>query len=301
MPTGQVIFNNALTTLGLLEQGGTPSVSDSNDGLKELNNAWQAWGVDEGLIYAIIPFQGKLVANQGAYNIGSGAQFDVQRPARIYKAFHISAVSLTVVTTIASAVLTAASTTGVYIGQSVVGVGIPQGSIVLSFITNTSVTITALATANGSISALFGGNDRNKLDIVEAQKYYAKNDLGATAQTPQELYPDYNADASGYARLYLWPVPLILTPAFLEIDAAVNFATWSLGTTYYVPQGYDDLLNYGLAARLLTRYGAAVDPNIAKLVLDRADKAESRIREMNRFNRQLPPEAVGLQPAVQEK
>lgn len=257
---------------------------------------WGAWGIDEGFIYSVVPFQGKLVANQRAYNIGSGAQFDAPRPSRIYKAFHVAAVALAVGTTSASAVLTAVSTTGVYIGQSVVGTGIPQGAFVLSFVTNTSVTMSSLATATGAITALFGGNDRNQLEIVEAMAYYKKNDLGATAQTPQELYPDYNVDASGYARLYLWPVPLILSPAFLEIEAAVNFTTWTLTDPYFIPQGFDDTLNYGLAGRLLTRYGAAVDANTATLIQGRAEKAEQRVRAMTAFNRQLKPEQVGLQP-----
>ncbi len=54
MPTGQAIINSALTAIGILEQGGTPSVSDSVDALSELNAAWNAWGIDDGLIYAII-------------------------------------------------------------------------------------------------------------------------------------------------------------------------------------------------------------------------------------------------------
>ncbi len=300
MPTGQVIVSNALTSLNILEQGGTPNVSDSTDALNELNDMWDAAGIDEGLIYAIIPFQGKLVANQGAYNIGSGAQFNTPRPSRIYKAAVVSAVALAVGTVTDSAVLSAVSTTGVYIGQSAVGAGIPQGSIVLSIVVNTSITISAVATATGAITAQFGGNDRNPLDIIEALKYYGKNDQGATAQTPQELYPDYNADASGYARLYLWPVPLCLTSQFLELEAAVNFAAWVLGTNYYIPQGYQDWLNYGLASRLLPRYGAAVDKSIADYVMMRAEKAETRLRNANAFNRRLPPEAMGLAAPAKE-
>ena len=55
MPTGQQIVSDALTIMGILEQGGTPSVSDSVDCLGALNVFWQAWGIDEGLIYAQYP------------------------------------------------------------------------------------------------------------------------------------------------------------------------------------------------------------------------------------------------------
>lgn len=300
MPTGQVIISNALTSLNILEQGGVPNASDSADALVELNDMWDAAGIDEGLIYAIIPFQGKLVANQGAYNIGSGAQFDTARPARIYKAFVVRAVSFAAGTTGASAVITAVSTTGLYIGQSVVGAGVPQGAVILSISTNVSITISANATATAAVTLLAGGNDRNPLDIIEALKYYSKNDLGATAQTPQELYPDYNADANGFGRLYLWPIPLLVDPGFLELDSAVTFSAWALGTNYNIPQGYRDWLNYGLASRLLPRYGAAVDKSIAEYVMMRAEKAEARLRAANAFNRRLPPEAMGLAAPAKE-
>lgn len=299
--TGQIVFSKALTTLGLLEQGGQPSVSDSNDGMDELNDMWATWGLDEGLIYAVIPFRGVLVANQGAYNIGSGAQFDTQRPARIYEAVLVTAKSFTGGTTEDSATVTAGSTTGLYIGNNVIGPGIPQGAVILSVIANTSITLSDMATATGSVTLYAGGNDRTQLDIIEAGRYYKKNDLGATAQTPQELYPDFNVNADGFARLYIWPVPLVLNPMWLELADAVNFTTWTLTDDYQIPQGFADMLNYCLAARLITRYGHAVDETIAARVEQRALKAEQVIRNMNRVNRQLTPEQAGLATQPAEK
>lgn len=93
MPTGQVIVTGALTTLGINQQGGTPSASDSADALAELNNQWDAWGIDEGLIFSIQPVSVPLTANVGAYTIGPGATVNKPRPARIYKAFFVAAVS----------------------------------------------------------------------------------------------------------------------------------------------------------------------------------------------------------------
>ena len=87
MPTGQDIVSAALTTLGMLEQGGTPSVSDSVDSLAELNAMWDAWGIDEGLIYAILTQRFQLAANIAFYTIGPGGGFSTTRaPARIYRA-----------------------------------------------------------------------------------------------------------------------------------------------------------------------------------------------------------------------
>ena len=86
MPTGQQIVSNALTILGILEQGGTPSVSDSVDCLSALNVFWSAWGIDEGLIYAQYPARFPWGASVAAYTMGPGAALALpQLPARIYR------------------------------------------------------------------------------------------------------------------------------------------------------------------------------------------------------------------------
>lgn len=91
MPTGQVIITNALITLGINEQGAVPSASDSVDALAELNAMWQAWGIDEGLIFAQASITKALTANVGSYTIGIGGAFNTALPSRIYKAFITSA------------------------------------------------------------------------------------------------------------------------------------------------------------------------------------------------------------------
>src|SRR6185312_17029709 len=89
MATGQNIVNDALTYLALMDPSGTPSASDSTTCLQVLNNMWESWGVDEGLIYALVPFSGNLSTTVASYTIGSGATFDTRRPARIYKAYFV--------------------------------------------------------------------------------------------------------------------------------------------------------------------------------------------------------------------
>jgi hypothetical protein len=147
-----------------------------------------------------------------------------------------------------------------------------------------------------------GGQNRTELKVVEAGQYYGHNDLGATALTPEEVYPDFQPDSSGFARLYLWPIPLVpaTTYADLEIDAGVAFTAWTLTDTYILPEGFQDALEEALAVRLLSRYGAAVAPQVAEVIAALEIKAEARIRAMNAFNRRLPPgseAAPGTQPA----
>lgn len=243
MPTGQVIINGALTAIGILDQGGVPSFSDSNDALSELNDQWNAWGIDEGIIFAVTAKQYNLTANTAQYAIGptAPAPFTGPLPSRIYRASFVS-----------------------------------------------------------------GGN-RNPLEVVPAATYYAHNDLAAVAVAPDELYPDFNPDPiTGLASLYLWPVPTT-TGSKLELETGATFSVWALGVNYAVPQGYADAIKYCLAYRLLPRYGVAVAPEVAATVTALAAKAEARIREMNKINRQMPagsevsPGAAQAAAAQQQK
>ncbi len=74
--TGQILVNNALTIIGINDQGGTPSASDSTDALSELNAMWDGWGIDEGLIYAITPLVASITANTNNISITTAARIE---------------------------------------------------------------------------------------------------------------------------------------------------------------------------------------------------------------------------------
>jgi hypothetical protein len=291
MPTGQVIVNNALTALGVLEQGGTPSVSDSTDALAELNTMWDAWSIDENLIYAQKSYQGPLVSNKGIYTIGTGAgaDFSTARPSRIYHAYIVPAVVLTGTSTLASPVILTGSTAGMLVGQLATGTGVPAFSFVISITANTSVTLSQNATATASVTLLMSGGNRTEVNIVEASRYYAHNDLGALSTTPDELYADYSPDTLGLMRLYLYPMPTCPSPAVLDLDAGVPFTAWTLTGSYMLPPGYQDSIQQALAWRLIPRFGAVVDPKVAQVVAMIGQKAEARITMANAINRQRQP------------
>lgn len=61
--SGQTIVTNALTILGINQQGANPSTSDSTAALNELNAMWDAWGIDDGLIWAVAPTTFSFTAN----------------------------------------------------------------------------------------------------------------------------------------------------------------------------------------------------------------------------------------------
>ena len=315
MPTGQTIINNALTALGILDQGGVPSVSDSTDALGELNAMWDAWSIDEGLIYAIVEQRFPLAAGVAIYTIGPGGAFNTQIPARIYRAKVVSD---------SGGAIASSSLGNGGIGYAVNDTGVVANAMgtlatyTVNTVSGTGAVLTytisgagtgylagygyATATGGGQpgsgsgftvniLTVTAGGQNRNDLGIIDAATYYAHNDLAASAICPDEVYPDYNPDVNGFERLYFWPTTTASTLNF-QMEAGVTFATWSLQGNYNVPPGFLDDLQYALAWRCITRFGAAVDPKQVEIIEALAMKAEARVRTMNAKNRQLPMPAV---------
>lgn len=267
-----------------------------------LNVMWKAWGVDEGLIWGEETFQAALAAGRAVYSIGTSGDLATARPARIYKAFAVGTVAFTATTTLASKTLTAIpDTSNLALGQQVIGAGVPANSFITAIVNNTSATLnnaaTATATLTGTIYTTTG--NRNEIDIVGAGKYYAHNDLGASARTPDELYPDYlTSGTNGTMNLYLFPVPSV-APLAIELDMAVAFSTWTVGSNYNIPDAVQDAIEWAVAFRLLSTFGVAVQPQVAAVVTAEGQKSEARMRAANAFTRQLPPQAVaapGAQP-----
>lgn len=231
--TGQQIITNALTTLGIVQQGGAPSASDSADALNELNDFWPAWGVDEGLIYAVQPATVATAGGTASYLTSAFAP--VGPFSRVYQGVWINA-----------------------------------------------------------------GGQRFVLEIVPVEKYRAHRDLAAAALAPDEMYVDFLIPAAGGSgSAFLWPVPSVA--GVLELEVGATFAVWSLGANYTLPQAYQDAINYTLAYRLIPRFGEIVSAQMAQQIAGLAEKAESRLRQMNAFNRKLPGPTSANPEAQQQK
>lgn len=86
--TGQTIINRALINIGVLEQGGTPSVSDTNEGLARLNDMLGQWRIQNKFVWGFTSTAFALTANQATYPMGpaAAAPFNVPRPTFIEKA-----------------------------------------------------------------------------------------------------------------------------------------------------------------------------------------------------------------------
>ncbi len=323
MPTGQAVVNNILTKLGLNNPSGNAGPGDSNYVLIELNQMWDSWGIDEGLIYAVLAFRFALTPGIGTYTIGSPASsavpqpnFKAPRPARIYRAIITQATggAINSNSLFDGGTAYAVNDTGVFQGGTgtvaTYTVNTVDGSgKVLTYTVSAAGTgytpmlgaTTATGGAQAGIGTGFrisiasvtaGGQNRNELNIVDATKYYAHNDLQASAATPDELYPDYNVNADGYATLYFFPIPLVLAATNLELNQAVAFTTWSLTGDYKIPEGYQNALEWVVAFRCLPGFGQAVGQGVAEVVAAEAVKGEQLLRAMNAINRQLPELAV---------
>lgn len=333
MPTGQTVVNNVLRKLGMLDPGGTPGASDSTYVITELNNQWKIWGVDEGLIYAILASRYSLTAGIGTYTIGTPSSsslpqpnFKAARPARIYKAV------------ISQATGGAINSNSLFSGgtgyaANDTGVILLGNGTVATYLVNTIGTLGAVATytlsgagtgylpmlgaptATGGAQAgagtgfrisiasvTAGGQNRNELRIIEATQYYGHNDLQASGAVPDELYPDYSANQDGFATLYLFPVPLVLAATMLELQAGVAFVDWTLTDNYQLPDGMQDTIEWALAFRCMAGFGSAVSDDAAKVIIAEGPKSEARMRAANSKNRQVPEAemmAPGSKPAPQ--
>lgn len=87
MATARDIIKRALQKNGVLTKGESPSGDEASDGLSALNDLISSWSNDSLLIYARISESFPLVAGQSTYTIGSGGDFDTDKPLQILTAF----------------------------------------------------------------------------------------------------------------------------------------------------------------------------------------------------------------------
>lgn len=75
----------ALTTIGVISDGETPSASQMADGLSSLKAMISSWSVEGLLIYQVVREAFPLIANQQSYDVGPNGDFDTQKPLELYR------------------------------------------------------------------------------------------------------------------------------------------------------------------------------------------------------------------------
>lgn len=327
MPTGQFVCTRAIKTLGMVEQGGQPSVSESLDALDELNSLWSAYSIDEDKIYEIVPQRFPLQAGLGTYRMGPStyggalADFNAPIPSRVYQAFFLNVTGGAIALYVpgSGGIGYAANDTGTVSGASgalatyIVNTVGSQGEVLTFSIVDPG---TGYLPGNGFLTARGGGQpgagigfevninnvtnpgqNRKELKVVGATQYLSHGDLSAIALTPDEIYPDMNPDENGFIRINMWPV-LSTDPSALEMVTSVPFNLWALTANYNIPAGLADDLNWTLAFRLLSSYGTAVDKDVAAVVTQAALKADARFKSASDYNRGKGPVGSPGTPAT---
>lgn len=87
MTTATSIITRALRGLGVITATEAPSAEDTAAGLEALNDVLATLSLSRGAFPAQATQAVTLVAGDGVYSIGSGADFNVARPLRIEAAF----------------------------------------------------------------------------------------------------------------------------------------------------------------------------------------------------------------------
>lgn len=84
--TGNELVNAALTIIGVLSQGETPSGSESAQGLVAANNLLQSWGTERLNVFTIATNVFNLTTSVQSYTIGPAGTFAMVRPNRYQSA-----------------------------------------------------------------------------------------------------------------------------------------------------------------------------------------------------------------------
>lgn len=83
MPTTLDLITEALTDLGVLADGESPSASQAQGALSKLNSMLDTWNAENLMVYGSVGNVFPLVPGQSTYTIGTGGNFNIPRPAKI--------------------------------------------------------------------------------------------------------------------------------------------------------------------------------------------------------------------------
>lgn len=80
------VISFALRVIGVLDATSTPDSDSARDGLIDLNQMMDAWNAESLMIFTRLIQDFNFVPSQQVYTLGSGGNFNVERPAEIERA-----------------------------------------------------------------------------------------------------------------------------------------------------------------------------------------------------------------------
>ena len=81
------IIKSAMRICGVIAKSETPTNDEMQDALQALNLMLEQWSARRLIVRGTIQFSGALIANQTAYTIGTGGNFNTLKPIAITSAF----------------------------------------------------------------------------------------------------------------------------------------------------------------------------------------------------------------------
>jgi hypothetical protein len=148
--TGTYVLNAGSQTINI--------VSGTNSGSIAVGQYVNGYGIDAGTTVQAIPSSTTITLSKPP-TISSNANGNTVNFAPtltgVTRAQTGTTAGVSITTTAWSPVVTLANTSGIQIGQYVQAAGVPNTAYVVSFVTNTSVTLSTAATASGTVNAYF--------------------------------------------------------------------------------------------------------------------------------------------------
>jgi hypothetical protein len=89
MATVQDLISGSLRLANILGEGQTASGEQAANALTTLNDMITAWNLDGLMLYGTTASTGTLVAGQDTYTVGTGGQFNFDRPVRITSMYQV--------------------------------------------------------------------------------------------------------------------------------------------------------------------------------------------------------------------
>lgn len=87
MATASDLIKSALKLINVVAVGETPSSEDADDARLVLNDILEEWSLERMMVVNLVNETQTITANTESYTIGSGGDWDTDRPIRIESAF----------------------------------------------------------------------------------------------------------------------------------------------------------------------------------------------------------------------
>jgi hypothetical protein len=115
-----------------------------------------------------------------------------------------------------------------------------------------------------------------QIEILSIERWQEIADKATTTTLPRELFYDPRLDASGLARVYLWPVPSTANTLALYLWTPLTTAiTWD--DSFLFPPGYERAITYNFALELAPELQREPSPLVFKI----AQEAKAQIKSAN--------------------